>query len=76
MLAAPIIAQTDIFTMCNVYSFSAFLYIYKRVHAESVEQFIEAHAFVLAYDLAPCPPLLPFSVSKLDQQDIGRLRKI
>jgi hypothetical protein len=25
VLAAPIIAQTDMFTMCNVYSFSAFL---------------------------------------------------
>ncbi len=37
MLAAPIIAYTDMFTMCDVYSFCALLNIYKRVYSELIE---------------------------------------
>jgi hypothetical protein len=75
MLAAPIIAHTETFNhaMCTVL---ANFYIFTNgLNSESIEQFIEVHAFVLAHDLVPRPPPLPFPVSKLDQQDIGRLHE-
>ena len=57
VLAAQIMGHDAMFTLLGVYSFSIFLNIYKRVHSERIEQFIEAHAFLWAYDLAP--PLPP-----------------
>ncbi len=41
------------------------LIIYVPVEAESIERFIEAHAFLRSYDLAARPPLPPLpSVSR------------
>jgi hypothetical protein len=55
------------FTMCDVYSFCAFLHIYKRVHSERTERLKEAQAFLRSYDLAPrpSPPPIPNQLAHL-----------